>query len=204
MIAAYRAIFGIVVLVAIAAQAASNIGAGTFDLVNFLSYFTIQTNAFGAAIFLLGAARWRAARSERLDFLRGASTVYLTITFIVFALLLAGTDVDVALPWVNRVLHETFPVVVMLDWLFDPPARRIPLSRAARWLIYPVVWIVYVLVRGALVDRYPYPFLDPGNGGYGTVALYCIAICVLFVLVGGAVAWIGSTVGRAEDAVAAR
>jgi hypothetical protein len=37
------------------------------------------------------------------------------------------------------------------------------------------------LVRGGLVNWYPYPFLDPTHGGYGSVAGYIVAI-----LIGGA------------------
>ena len=49
--------------------------------------------------------------------------------------------------------------------------------------------------------RYPNPFLDPVNGGYGTVALYSVGILVLFM----ATCWVTATVGtglrarRADD-----
>ena len=51
------------------------------------------------------------------------------------------------------------------------------------WLSFPLVWIVYTIIRGAIVSRYPYPFLDPVNGGYGRVAEYRIAILVSMVVV---------------------
>jgi hypothetical protein len=41
-----------------------------------------------------------------------------------------------------------------------------------------MIWVAYTMVRGAIVGTYPYPFLDPANGGYGAVALYSIAILV--------------------------
>lgn len=45
-----------------------------------------QSNAFGATLFLVLAARWRSPLSASLDLLRGASVVYLTVTFIVVVL----------------------------------------------------------------------------------------------------------------------
>ena len=51
------------------------------------------------------------------------------------------------------------------------------------WLSFPLVWIVYTIIRGAIVHRYPYPFLDPVNGGYGSVAVCCLAILVAMLAV---------------------
>ena len=56
-----------------------------------------------------------------------------------------------------------------------------------------MAWTVFTLVRGAIDGWYPYPFLDPANGGYGTVALYAIAIMALLL----GVIWLVATVGSA-------
>jgi hypothetical protein len=51
---------------------------------------------------------------------------------------------------------------------------------------YPLVWLVVVLIRGATDGWVPYPFLDP-RIGYGTVALYCVAITAVVLLLAAAV-----------------
>ena len=56
--------------------------------------------------------------------------------------------------------------------------------------MFPVRGSVYTLVRGEIVDWYPYPFLDAGKHGYGSVALTCLAIAALFVGL-AALAWKG-------------
>ena len=61
------------------------------------------------------------------------------------------------------------------------------------WLAFPVVWTLLTLVRGAIDGRCPYPFLDPANGGYGTVAVYCAAILLLVI----AIIWVVATLGSA-------
>ena len=60
------------------------------------------------------------------------------------------------------------------------------------------------LVRGAADNWYPYPFLNPANGGYGSVAVYFVTILVFFLVIGGAVVWLGNLRGRqAADLLAA-
>jgi hypothetical protein len=59
------------------------------------------------------------------------------------------------------------------------------------------------MIRGRLTGRYPYPFLNPVNGRYGTVALYCVAILVFMLVLSGAVVWLGN-VRRGQPALARR
>jgi hypothetical protein len=190
VIAALRVTFALLALVAIFVQLLDLAGKGTLNPVNFFSYFTIQSNLIAVAALLWAAARMT-DRSERLDLIRGAATTYTAVTFVVFALLLADTDVDTAIVWVDRVLHRVIPIVMIIDWLINPPSMPLELRRALWWLSYPVAWIVYTMIRGALVGTYPYPFLDPANGGYGTVLAYSIAILVGMLVVIWAISWSG-------------
>ena len=110
-----------------------------------------------------------------------------------FALLLSGTDVDTAIPWVNAVVHQVLPVVLIADWLIDPPGTRLSIGQGLIWLIPPIIWIAYTLIRGPIAGWYPYPFLNPANGGYGSVALTSLAIlcggallCVVLVVAANA------------------
>ncbi len=125
---------------------------------------------------------------------RGAATLCMALVGVVFSLLLAGLD-SILLPWVNAVVHYAMPVVVVADWLIDPPNRRITLQAALRWLAIPFVYVAYTLVRGATVHWYPYPFLNVDQIGYRGVLGYC-----LVMLVGVAIgAWAVST-GNARRA----
>lgn len=195
ILAAGRAAFALLVMVAVVVQINVNIGKGTFNPTRFFAFFTILSNLFGAGLFLALAARWRSARSATFDLLRGASVVYLTVTFIVVVLLLSGADLQVAVPWVDTVLHKIFPIVVVIDWLIEPPASWLTVSRALRWLAYPLVWLVFTLIRGAFENWYPYPFLNPANGGYGAVAFYCVAILVGFLVISAITVVAGNALG---------
>lgn len=71
---------------------------------------------------------------------------------------------------------------MVADWLVDPPRHRLPLWVAGAWLAYPAAWLAYTLVRGEIVDWYPYPFVDVSELGYGGVLLRCAALLVGFVV----------------------
>ncbi|HST54991.1 MAG TPA: Pr6Pr family membrane protein [Solirubrobacteraceae bacterium] len=120
--------------------------------------------------------------SSPYDLLRGAAVVYMTITGMVFTLLLSRSAQ--ALPWANAVVHYIMPVVIVLDWLVTPPQMPLTRARAARWLIFPAVYFVYTLVRGAIVDWYPYPFLDVDAHGYARVFANGVGVLVAISAVG--------------------
>lgn len=195
LMACYRFGFAVLTLVAIAAQLLDLQARGVLVPANFFSYFTIQSNLIAVAVFLIGAARLRTPTSAAWELVRGQAVIVMTITFVVFALLLSGTDVATAVPWVNTVVHEVMPIAVIVDWLIDPPLRRISFSKSLRWIVYPLIWTAYTLIRGAVVGWYPYPFVNPANGGYGTVALYVVAISVFGVILGALLAWVGNALG---------
>ena len=171
----------VLVIAAIVAAAGSLVSEGRFDPTRFFAYFTIQSNLIGVAAFLWLLADRRGDRSRGLELLRGAAVVYLTVTFFVVIFLLSGEDVQLDLVWVDVVLHKVFPIVVVLDWMLDPPRIRLTYRDALLWLAYPIAWVVLTLIRGAADGWYPYPFLDPANGGYGTVAIVVIAITLAFL-----------------------
>lgn len=146
---------------------------------NFFSFFTIESNIIAAATLLTaGLATVLGARPRTLDYMRGAATIYTTITGITYVLLLRDVGVDTAVPWVNTVLHYIIPVVMLVDWFVDLPKVRIRLGKAMAWLVFPIAYLAYSLVRGPLVGWYPYPFLDPRPGGYLPVVVVSVGIAV--------------------------
>lgn len=155
-------------------------GRPIFSVANYFSYFTILSNIAAAA--LLGYQAVRGATAPALY--RGAITLYMTITGIVDNVLLMGVDV-LTPPWVDLIVHITGPIVVLVDWITDPPGEEIRPSMVLSWLVFPLIYITYTLTRGQMIGWYPYPFLDPAEvGGYAGVLAYALAITAAFVLVG--------------------
>jgi hypothetical protein len=157
-------------------------------LVRFVGYFTILSNtlvAWATATLALGRDRdttwWRILRLDGL--------IGITVTFVVVQVLLRGlVELDGADLLADNLLHVVVPLLAVGGWLVFGPRRRVRRSDLLPALAFPVAWLVYTLVRGAVVDWYPYPFLDAGELGYAAVAATCLAIAVLFVGL-AAVAW---------------
>ena len=185
--AAARGAIAVVVLFAVAYQAWTLFGSGFFRPLRFFAFFTILSNLFGAAVFLALAVSRGRTRTRTFDLLRGAAVVYLMVTLIVVLVLLSGAELQVAVPWVDFIVHRVFPIIVLVDWLIDPPATDLRIRDVALWLAFPIVWLALTLVRGAVDGWYPYPFLDPGNGGYRSVAYHVGMILAGFLVLGGAV-----------------
>ncbi len=185
--------FSALTALAIIVQLLTVANSTNLNVVNFFSYFTIQSNLIGVAVLLATAAAGARPRGRWLDWWRGAASVYLTVTFVVVILLLQNVDVGLQLVWVDVVLHKIFPVVVVADFVLDPPRTRFSLRDGLLWLVYPLVWLAYTLIRGPIAGWYPYPFLDPDkSGGYGAVAITSVAVIVAGAVLCAAYVWIGN------------
>jgi hypothetical protein len=152
---------------------------------NFFGYFTNQSNLLVAGVFTLTvvAAIGDRPTGRRLDLFRGAATVYIATTGLVYNTLLADVGQAVGESWSNDVVHRWIPLYVVLDWVLFSDRSRL-LFRDVWWfLVYPAVWLVVVVIRGATDGWVPYPFLDPVSG-YGVVGLYCLGVAVFIGLMG--------------------
>jgi hypothetical protein len=165
-----------------------------FSAGNFFSFFTIQTNVLAAAMLALAAVVPRRERSRLFDAVRGGIALYISITGVVFALLLSGLqeELDTHTAWVDFTVHKLIPIVFVADWIVDPPRHRFPLRLGLAWLGYPVAWFAYTLVRGEGENWYPYPFVDVMRHGYGRVLLNAGIMLALFAGAAVAYVWIGN------------
>ena len=171
----------------------------SFNLTNFFSFFTILSNVFVSMVFVISAFYLAQGRKPRPaeDVLRGASVLYMAITGVVYSTLLAQNDVGLTLPWVNLQLHFIMPIVVVLDWLYQPQLSKLTVRKVLPWLFFPAAYLGYTLIRGPIVNWYPYPFLDPDKAsGYGVVVLYCAGILAGFFVISYVLMKLGNMLRR--------
>lgn len=199
-IALIAAVVGAFTIGYIAVTSRNNPG---FTYANFFSYFTILSNVLAVALFAVMA--WRDPGSDRLQFLRlqdlrfqylrGAVTLYMVITGIVYNALLADAEVGVH-GWANSVVHLVLPLVIFADWLLAPPERAIAPRPTLGWLVFPLVYAGYSLIRGPIVDWYPYPFIDPRPHGYLQLAITCVLLAAVMAALAIALGWLPRITGR--------
>lgn len=196
-----RAGFAALALTAIGQQLVLHVGA-SYSALNFFSYFTNLSNLIAASVLLLCVFK-----SDRgaMDLLRYVSVVNMVVVGLVFAVLLRDVDLGALLPWVNFVLHYIMPVAIALDWLVYPPALKLHSKSLFFAFAFPAIYLIYVVVRGAITGWYPYPFLNPANvGGYGGVATYSLGITVTFLLAAWALLAVGNRLASARSRDATR
>jgi hypothetical protein len=181
LLVGYRLLFGLLGLSAIITEITTLVGRDRFSPANFFSYFTVETNIVVAVVLLLSAAATVLGKNAKLDALRSAVAAYILIVGVGFSVLLAGLENAefTAVPWDNIVLHYIMPVAVLIDLIIDRPTRGQPFKQALIWLLFPVAYIAYSLIRGANVGWYPYPFLNPNLKGYGTVGIAIVGLLAL-------------------------
>ncbi|MDJ0378223.1 Pr6Pr family membrane protein [Cryobacterium sp. PH31-L1] len=188
-----RLVAAMAVVAAIVGQFAYSAGQTAINPFNFFGYFTIQSNIIGLVAWAASARFILAGRAQPqwAIYLRALATTVLAIVGVVYNTLLANAGLNsFNLQWYNDILHIIIPIYAVLDWILLADRPRLPLRRLWLLLIYPIVWLAVMLVRGATDGFVPYPFLDPASG-YGSVALYCVLIAVATVLVGAGVYWLG-------------
>jgi hypothetical protein len=151
-------------------------------LVRFCSYLTIWCNVLVAWSTLTLAFRRdrdsRVWRALRLDAVVLATVGGLVHFFFLRPLLdLKGWDLAA-----DKLLHIAVPALALVGWLAFGPRGRAAISDLGPFLVLPVGWLVYTLVRGELVEWYPYPFIDVNEHGYGVVLVNALAIAAAMVL----------------------
>ncbi|MGW6210773.1 Pr6Pr family membrane protein [Streptomyces sp. NBC_00198] len=197
----FTAVFRILVALAAAAGVAIDVKLGS--PVRVLSYFTIQTNLLVALVFAASARRAWSARRPLPGVLTGGTLIYISITGLVYHLLLANESSpfsmtgggDTLSGWhavANHLLHTVTPIAVVLDWLLLTRPAPLAFRNAVTWLLYPLAYLVFSLARGAAIPpgnpvRYLYPFVDVERHGYagvlGNTAILGVAFYALALLI---------------------
>lgn len=163
---------------------------------NFFSYFTILGNCCATVVLGVGGVAMLLGRRGVPDGVRGAVTCYMVVTGIIYFVVLQADQAGQVAPWIDDVVHRIMPVVVLVDWLVVPPRVLQSYKILRYWLIFPIAYVTYSLIRGHFADWYPYPFLDPRGRGYGHVALECCLIALTIVAICLVVVWLGRHADR--------
>ncbi|UKS57554.1 Pr6Pr family membrane protein [Exiguobacterium acetylicum] len=177
-----RIAFGLLGLTAVIFQFQAGLSRPTFNPINFFSYFTILSNLLFAILLLLTG--WSKTAYTKTTPVRGATTLYMIITGLVYITLLRGLEesLQTPIPWVNTVLHYIMPTFSLINWLIFIPRYSLRRIHALLWLVFPLVYLVYSLVRGRYTDFYPYPFLNVTTQGIGNVLFISFVIMIVFVI----------------------
>ncbi len=152
-------------------------------LLRFIGYFTITTNTLAALTF---TAFWLPRDTKRGRLLRKPSSVFAVTVFII----VVGVIYNIILRFlwapqgvqrvIDELLHSVQPVYFLLFWLLFTPKKGLKIKQFNPWLLYPLAYILYVILLGLCTGHYPYPFADAELLGYPKALLNGVAIMAGF------------------------
>jgi hypothetical protein len=169
-------------------------------VIRFASYLTIWSNVlvFATAALLAAnpardGAAWRALRLNAVVICFGGGVVH-------FFFLRPLLDLDGGDLLADKLLHVVVPLLAVVGWVAFGPRGQATRAELLPFLVLPVVWLVYTLVRGEFVDWYPYPFIDVDELGYAVVAANCVGVAAVMFGLALAAVWVDGRLARSQPA----
>lgn len=144
--------------------------------VRLFSYFTVASNVLvviaSASLVLRqqpDSLLWRVIRLTTL--------LSIAVTGTIFSLILAP-DIELRGEAVlaTNLFHIVSPALFVIGWLLWGPRRQWNWRTGLLAFIWPLIWLAFTFIRGAITGWYPYSFLDVNQFGYGTVLLSSLAV----------------------------
>lgn len=149
----------------------------------FFSFFTILTNLIVAIYFTVMALQLKNKTFK--FFSRSATCTAITIYILVVGLVYQVVLRQIWQPQglqriVDELLHTLIPFMVLLYWFLYYRRSVVSYRVIPAWLIYPLCYLIFILVRGYYSGFYPYPFMHVINLGAGQVLKNSLVLLAFF------------------------
>lgn len=164
-----------------------------------LTYYTLLSNILvvgfvGYLLFLMRQRDIVTLSSERIIRLKASVTMAITLTFLVYAILLAPiAEPEDFYSIKNYTLHYIVPIMMIIDWLVSDKRGQYRKYDPFLWTIIPLLYMIFSLIKGIIFKTpipdqkespFPYFFLNINKIGWSGFFKYAIAIFILYVLLG--------------------
>lgn len=164
---------------------ASGLAGAPERLIDLFSYFTIWSQIMVGVVmtllYLNPARDGKLFRVFRID-----SILMITVTGVVYNLLLGPNFPPQGLNQISSpIQHTVTPLLTVLVFVVAGPRGWFTLKNVAKALVVPIVYVLYTLFRGAIIDKYPYDFFDVVSFGYAYVLVFVMGILFASIIVSG-------------------
>ena len=143
----------------------------------FFQYFTIVTNTLVAITLTVSLFTPQSGLGKffsRTD-VRSAIAVYIGMVGLIFF----NASDNLA----KGITQVVVPLLYVIFWLVFVPKGELDWKKPIYWLIYPLVYLLWACLFGAIAGRTSYSFLDVGALGYTAVIRnFSIILVALFVV----------------------
>lgn len=145
----------------------------------YFTFFTILTNFMLVLIYASDLWPSEGLRWFRSPVTRGMMAAAIILVMVFYHFILAPTWNPQGLSLVADVaLHYAAPFIYVAWWVLFQWHGKLKFAEIPVMLLPPTIYLVYAMIRGAIVGEYPYPVLEANRIGYGAVAINVIAVLV--------------------------
>jgi hypothetical protein len=158
-----------------------------YEIIKYLSFMTIWTNFIVAVTFTFQviSTESRIGKILNAPSVQGGILLYIIVVSLVYHLVLANIwDPKGPEKVADEFLHTVVPVLYLLYWIFFVRRGDLRFSNSIKWLIYPLIYLIYSLIRGALTGLYPYYFMNVAKLGYAVTFRNIGFIMAGYILLG--------------------
>jgi hypothetical protein len=161
-----------------------------------LRFFTVVTNLLVAIVMT------RVAIGRRVSaFVLAGLTLAIVFVGLVYATLLHGlVELSGLALTADVLLHYVVPVAMAVYWPAFAPKIGLQFRDPLLWCVYPLAYLFYVVVRGSVDGRYPYPFIDVATLGCGRILLNSLMLLAAYLLAGLVLVALGRLLARRRGA----
>jgi hypothetical protein len=132
---------------------------------------------------------------------QAAIAVYIFVVGLVYNLILRKLWAPQGLQLiVDNILHSGVPLIYVLYWIAFVPKKDLRWMDAVRWLYYPALYFLWVIILGALTRFYPYPFIDVNVLGYPKMFMHACILLIVFLSLGLLAVAMGKIGGKRQSA----
>ena len=153
-------------------------------LVKFFSFFTVLSNTLAATALTCAVSTGMSAghRFFRHPVVCGGITVSIVLVGIAYNLLLRHLWKPEGWQFVaDELLHDIMPLAFLLYWWLYVAKGFLRPVHILLWMLYPLGYFAYLLLRGDMLGDYVYPFIDIGTLGYPPALRNALGILAGFV-----------------------
>jgi hypothetical protein len=152
-----------------AGRYAEGIAGAPNRLMDLFSYFTIWSQVTVGVVltllFLNPSRDGKVLRIFRLD-----SLLMISVTGIVYNVMIGPKYPPVGLNVYSSFIEHTLtPLLTVIIFILVGPRRWINLKIYGLAILFPIAYVIYTLIRGAILGVYPYDFFDVAQYGYAAV-----------------------------------
>lgn len=157
------------------------------EFIRYISFMTIWTNILVAVTYtsLLFNSDRKPFGFFKTHNVQSAVLIYIIMVGLIYHLYLSHVWNPKGAQYVaDFFLHTFVPLYYLLYWFLFSKKIKLSYQKPFRWLIYPLIYIIYILIKGFFTGTYPYPFINVTKLGYLMTFRNILLIAGFYVIAG--------------------